>query len=252
MIAPEANPTSEKYKDAPRVIHAVDIPTEGDLLGLAAVYSYVLSIVFISWALKGRMKNPRKLVHILVGGIVFFWWSFDSKIIMAGLAALPFVPILLLACPGSPVAFLRNGPLGARSSEGHPYGLVFYAVSWTTIAYFLFDDLYAASIAIAAMSFGDGMGEFIGRRYGRHAYMPNRTIEGTLAVFLTTAFATLALTWFYFDVIGYEGSTVPALVIPFALAVAGLVSLLEALTPGAVDNLVLPLVCGGFLHIIGV
>lgn len=230
----------------------MDAPTEGDLLGLAGVYGYVICIIVVSWALKGRMLNPRKIVHIFVGGIVFFWWSFDSRLIMAGLAAFPFVPILLLATPKSPVSFLRNSALGARSSEGHPYGLVFYAISWTMIAYFLFEDLYVASIAIAAMSFGDGMGEFVGRRFGKMKYMPNRTVEGSAAVMLTTTISILVLTWFYFDVIGYAGSTLPALLLPFALAVGGFVTLLEALTPGSVDNLVIPLVCGGFLHILGV
>lgn len=230
----------------------MDAPTEGDLLGLLGVYGYVISVVLISWALKDHSRNPRKIVHILVGGIVFFWWSFDSKLIMAGLAALPFVPILLLACPKSPVSFLKDSPLGARSSEGHPYGLVLYAISWTIIAYFLFEDLYAASIAIAAMSFGDGMGELVGRRFGRRAYMPNRTVEGSVAVFLATSLSIIALTWFYFDVIGYAGSTIPALLLPFAFAVGGLVTFIEAATPGSIDNLVLPLVCGGSLHIMGV
>lgn len=226
--------------------------TEGDVLGLVGVYAYVASVVLVSWALKNRIRNPRKIVHILVGGIVFFWWSFDTRLIMAGLAALPFVPLLLLACPRSPVLCLRNSPLGARSSEGHPYGLVFYAISWTAIAYLLFYDLYAASIAIAAMSFGDGMGEFVGRRLGRRTYMPNRTVEGSIAVFLATSLSVLVLTWFYFGVIDYGGSTIPALVLPFAFAVGGIVTFLEAVTPGSVDNLVIPLVCAGFLHILGV
>jgi len=230
----------------------VGVLTEGDLLGLAGVYGYVVSVVLISWVLKSHTRNPRKIVHILVGGIVFFWWSFDSGIIMAGLAALPFVPLLLLASPRSPLRFLRDSPLGARSSEGHPYGLVFYAISWTAIAYFLFDDLYAASIAIAAMSFGDGMGEFVGRSLGKRTYMHNRTIEGSAAVFLATSVSVLVLTWFYFGVIDYSGSTMPALVLPFALAVGGIVTFLEALSPGYIDNLVIPLVCAGFLHVMGV
>ncbi len=216
------------------------------------MYGYVLCVVIISWALRNRVRNPRKIVHILVGGIVFFWWSFDSRLIMAGLAALPFVPLLLLASPRSPVDFLKNSPLGARSSEGHPYGLVFYAISWTIIACFLFDDLYAASIAIAAMSFGDGMGEFVGRSVGKLTYLPNRTVEGSAAVFLATSVSILVLTWFYFDVIGYCGSTIPALVVPFAFVVGGLVASLEAITPGSVDNLVIPLACAGILHVIGV
>jgi phytol kinase len=227
-------------------------PTEGDLLGLIGVYGYVAFVTVLSYLFKGRMSNPRKLLHIMTGGIVFFWWLFDSKEIMAGLAALPFVILLLLATPKSPVSALRNSPLGARSSEGHPYGLVWYAVSWTIIAYFLFDDLFAASIAIAAMSFGDGMGELIGRRYGKMEYLPHRTIEGSLAVFFATLASIVVIGVFYFDLIGYVATAPPDMLIPFAAAVAGFVACLEAIAPGEIDNLVIPLVLAGCLHMLGV
>ena len=228
------------------------ILTEGDVLGLVGVYSYVACVVALSWILRDRVKNARKLVHILTGGIIFFWWSFDSRLVMAGLAAFPFVPLLLLATPKSPVGFLRRSPLGARSSEGHTYGLVMYAISWTVIAYFLFGDLVAASIAIVAMSFGDGMGELVGKRFGRLRYMPHRTLEGSLAVFFATMLGIIVISWFYFGVVGYTGGTAPELLYPFALAVAGFVAFLEAVTPGSVDNLVIPLVVAGFMHVMGV
>ena len=228
------------------------ILTEGDFLGLVGVYGYVACVVALSWVLRDRVKNSRKLVHILTGGIIFFWWSFDSRLVMAGLAAFPFVPLLLLATPKSPVGFLRRSPLGARFSEGHEYGLVMYAISWTVIAYFLFGDLVAASIAIAAMSFGDGVGELVGRRFGRLRYMPHRTLEGSLAVFIATMLGIIAINWFYFGVVGYTGGTGPELLFPFALAVGGFVACLEAMTPGSVDNLVIPLVVAGFMHVMGV
>jgi len=160
--------------------------------------------------------------------------------------------VLLLASPRSPIAFLRNSPLGARSAEGHPYGLFWYAASWTAIAYLLFSDLFAASIAIAAMSFGDGMGEFIGRRYGRMRYLRHRTIEGSCAVFVATFASILVINWFYFGVIDYPFGGPPDMVVLFALSVAGLVTCLEAVTPGQIDNLVIPLVIGGYLHMLGV
>ena len=225
--------------------------SQGDLAGLVGVYGYVAAVVALSWALRNRIKNTRKLVHILTGGIVFFWWMFDSAIVMAGLAALPFIPLLLLATPHSPIKFLKNSPLGARSSEGHPYGLVMYAVSWTIIAFLLFEDLFAASVAIAAMSFGDGMGEVIGRRFGRHRYAHHRTVEGSASVFVATFASILVLNWFYFSGIGYSTYSQPVFVLVFALAVALIVTLLEALTPGSVDNLVIPLVVAGYLHAIG-
>lgn len=226
--------------------------TEGDLLGLAGVYGYVASVIAASWALKDRVGNPRKVVHILTGGIVFFWWAFDTREVMAGLAAAPFVALLLLCTPISPCKMLRESPLGSRSTEGHQYGLVMYAASWTILAYLLFDSLFAASIAIAAMSFGDGMGELIGKKYGRLTYLRRRTVEGSLAVFVATFAAVLVLDWFYFGVIGYANGASPDLVILFAGSVAGMVTCLEAVTPGQVDNLVIPLVVGGYLHMLGV
>lgn len=225
--------------------------SRGDITGLTAVYVYVAAVITLSWALRHRIGRPRELVHILTGGVVFFWWTFDSKYVMSGLAALPFVFILVLATPGSPVKWLREGPLGQRSSEGHEYGLVMYAVSWTVIAFFLFGDLYAASIAIAAMSFGDGAGEIIGRRFGRFRYAPHRTVEGSAAVFAATFASILVLGWFYFSLIGYGGGSPPAIPILFAAAIAGLVTFLEGLTPGSMDNLVIPVVIAALLHGMG-
>jgi dolichol kinase len=230
----------------------VAAPTEGDLLGLVGVYGYVASVIVLTWVLKNRVNNPRKLLHVLTGGIVFFWWSFDTREIMAGLAAFPFVILLLLASPKSPFAALRNTLLGARSAEGHSYGLVWYAVSWTIIAYFLFDDMFAASIAIAAMSFGDGMGELVGRRYGSIEYLRHRTVEGSLAVMAATMISVLVLYWFYFEFVGYSAVSPPEMILVFSVAVAGFVACLEAVTPGRVDNLVIPLVLGGYLHMLGV
>jgi phytol kinase len=230
----------------------VELFTEGDILGLVAVYGYVFCVVALSYALRNKVRNARKLVHILTGGIVFFWWSFDSDIVMAGLAAFPFIVILILATPSSPVEFLRRSPLGIRSSEGHPYGLVMYAISWTLVAYFLFDDLVAASIAIAAMSFGDGMGELVGSRYGRHRYAYNRSLEGSLAVMAATLVGILALFWLYYDILAYSGGTAPYLPLLFAVSIAAFVACLEAVTPGSVDNLVIPLVVAAFLHGMGV
>jgi len=226
--------------------------TEGDLLGLAGVYGYVFCVIMLAWSLRNRIPNARKLVHVLTGGIVFFWWLFDSRLVMAGLAAFPFVPLLLLATPKSPISSLKKGPLGMTSGSGHSYGLVLYAVSWTLIAFFLFDDLYAASIAIAIMSFGDGMACVVGEGFGKLRYSPQRTVEGSLAMLAVVVASILVLTWFYFDAIDYTGSTVPYFVVPFAVAIAGLATLLEALVPGSVDNLVIPMAIATLLHSLGV
>ncbi len=228
----------------------MSVPTEGDILGLVGVYGYIAVVVLVTRIAGRRIDNPRKVLHILTGGIVFFWWSFDTKEVMAGLGALPFVFLLLLATPRSPVRMLREGLLGSRTDEGHRYGLVLYAISWTIIAYFMADRMFAASIAIAAMSFGDGMGEFVGRRFGRRRYLGNKTVEGSLAVLVTMIASVLVIQWFYFEVIGVPG-TPPDMMLPFAVALSAFVMCVEAVAPGEIDNLVIPLAVGGYLAILG-
>jgi dolichol kinase len=229
----------------------VTVLTDGDLTGLIGVYAYVAFIVALTWALGDRLKNPRKALHILTGGIVFFWWSFDTREVMAFMGAAPFVAVLLLASPLSPFERLRKSPLGTRTGEGHAYGLVMYAISWTVIAYLMFDHMLAASIAIAAMSFGDGTGEFIGRKYGRINYMRNRTVEGTAGVLFAVAVSVIVLVLFYGEVVG-SGDSLPDNLILFALAMGCFVACLEAVTPGRFDNIVVPLVTGGYLFLMGV
>ncbi|MDH3365811.1 MAG: phosphatidate cytidylyltransferase [Thermoplasmata archaeon] len=225
--------------------------TGGDLIGLIGVYGYVAIATAVTWLLSHRLSNSRKVLHILTGGIVFFWWAFDTREVMAGLAAFPFVVILLLASPKSPVGPLRRSYLGVSAGEGHPYGLVMYAVSWTIIAYAAFDHILAASIAIGSMSFGDGMGELIGRRFGKIEYMSNRTVEGSLAVFGSVVLTVIVLVWFYCDVVG-AASVRPDDTLLFALAVGAFVSCLEAVSPGRLDNLIVPLATGAYLALLGV
>ncbi|UCE91425.1 MAG: phosphatidate cytidylyltransferase [Methanobacteriota archaeon] len=225
--------------------------TEGDIAGLVGVYGYVFSVLGLTWILRHRLAQPRKLIHVLAGGIVFFWWTFDSREVMAGLAAFPFVIILLLATPRSPVRLLRDGPLGLTSEKGHRYGLVMYAVSWTVIAYFMFDNILAASIAVAAMSFGDGMAEAVGHRYGRIVYLRGRTVEGTLAAFACATASVAVLVWFYSEAIG-RAEFAPEQPLLFAAAIGAFISVVEAVTPGSIDNLAVPLVTGGYLTTLGV
>ena len=225
--------------------------TNGDLLGLLGVYGYMSAAIILTSYLGERLRSPRKVLHILTGGIVFFWWSFDSKEVMAGAAALPFLIVLVLASPVSPIERLKRTPFGARGAEGHPYGLVMYAASWTIIAYFMFDHLLAASIAVAAMSFGDGMGDLVGSKYGRIEYLRHRTLEGSVAVFAAVALAVVILVWFYCEVIA-EAHAPPDNVALFAIALAAFVTFVEAATPGKVDNLTVPLVTGIYLVLLGV
>ncbi|MDD1768862.1 MAG: SEC59/DGK1/VTE5 family protein [Methanomassiliicoccales archaeon] len=232
--------------------------SSGDLAGLASVYGYVILILLISAFVKRRRIGGihRKVIHILIGNIVLFWWMFDSPYIMAFLAAAPFIPLLLLVSPISPVRKLRTSFLGETTGESHGLGLVYYAISWTILAFFLFDDRMVASIAIVAMSYGDGFGGLIGKRYGKRRILREKTLEGTTAVFTATLVATMAVIVFY-QFLAASGTFGTFMLDPIsALGVAVLtgvfVALVELVTPGEYDNLTIPLLTAGLLILVGV
>ena len=86
---------------------------QADLIGLLLVYLYVGSVVLI--AIRSKYLNDRgwnrKFIHIMIGNIVFFWWIFQDKYVMAFLAAAPFIPILLYSSlKGSNIARRRTEP----------------------------------------------------------------------------------------------------------------------------------------------
>jgi phytol kinase len=187
-----------------------------------------------------------------VGNIVFFWWIFDSNLVMSFLAAVPFVFLLLLMTPLSPVRRLDNSFLKMASAEGHGYGLVFYAISWSVLALVLFDDRLAASIAIVAMSYGDGVGGLIGKHYGRRKLWKDKSYVGTAAVAGGTFLATLVVIAFY----TYLGGSIPGLnVFPYTMSEAiGMAALLgafvatvELFSPGEYDNLIVPFLTAGMV-----
>ncbi len=230
----------------------------GDVAGLVLVYAYVVLIVSLAaWA---RKRIPdcdhRKVIHILVGNIVFLWWVFDDRWTMSLLAALPFVLVLLMAVPGSPFKRLTGSFLDEATEQGHGYGLVYYAVSWTLLALLLFDDRMVAGIAIAAMSFGDGLGGLLGKRYGRRRLYHNKTYVGTVGVFLGTAISALAVMAFYTFLSGHlpqlgVPELTPISAVAAAVAAGAFVAVVELFSPGEYDNLIVPLSTAALLLLIG-
>lgn len=230
----------------------------GDAAGLVLVYTYVgIVISMTAWLIKRRPDiDRRKAIHILVGNIVFLWWIFDDRWVMGLLAALPFVFLLLAIAHRSAPKRLNGSFLEEATVQGHKYGLVYYAVSWTVLAILLFDDRMVAGIAIASMSFGDGVGGLVGKKFGRTGLYRGKTVEGTVTVFLGTVLSTLAVMAFYSFLSGYVPQLgVPALAPLTAVAVASLtgafVAVVELFSPGEYDNLIVPLSTAALLLAIG-
>ena len=201
--------------------------TTSDLIGLLLVYGYVALLLLISE--KGLNKHPRfsrKFLHIMVGNILFILPLFDTGWVITFLAAAPFIPLTYLMSPYSPLKIRDE-----LSSSGHGLGLVYYAISWTVLAFLFFDQPWIIAVGIAAMSYGDGMASLVGERIGKRKYNifgDPKSIEGSLAMFLVLI-ATLWIVLSYYAVL-----PVNFMIIPLVALVA---TILEGITPKGLDNL---------------
>ncbi|MDP1551917.1 MAG: SEC59/DGK1/VTE5 family protein [Methanobacteriaceae archaeon] len=197
-----------------------------DLWGLVFVYGYVAILLLISEKLlKKYPKFSRKFVHIMVGNILFILPIFATRDVITFLAAAPFIVLTFLMSPYSPVKMKNK-----VSASGHSLGLVYYAISWTVLAYMFFDQPWIIAIGIAAMSYGDGMASLIGEKFGKTKYRilgDEKSLEGSLGMFIVLIIM-LAIVLAYYSV---------PLNILTIFMVAMVATVLEGITPRGLDNL---------------
>ncbi len=203
----------------------------GDVIGVLAVYVYVAVLLLVSEkVLRGYPLFSRKFLHIMVGNVLFILPLFEHAWVMSLVAAAPFILLTFLVSPYSPLHIVSG-----TSSAGHGLGLVYYALSWTALAWVFFEQPVVIAVGIVAMSYGDGLASLVGIKYGHRTY----NISGDRKSFigsLTMLAATIAVSGVavgYYHV--WHGAVLPQL---YVLLVAGAAATLaEALTPRGLDNL---------------
>jgi dolichol kinase len=200
----------------------------GDFWGLLFVYGYVAILLLISEkVLYKHPKFSRKFLHIMVGNILFILPLFNTWWVMTFLAAAPFILLTYLMSPYSPIKSVKD----KISESGHGLGLVYYAISWTILAFFFFDQPWIIAVGIAAMSYRDGIASLVGQRYGKRKYNvfgDNKSFEGSAAMFLTLIFA-LGIVLAYYNVFPVNYFII--------IIVAFVATVLEGITPKGLDNL---------------
>jgi dolichol kinase len=198
-----------------------------DVIGLLLVYSYVTILILISEKiLKSYPNLSRKFLHIMVGNILFILPLFTSREVITFLAAAPFILLTFLISPYSPLKIKNK-----ISASGHGFGLVYYAISWTILAFFFYNQPWIIAVGIAAMSYGDGMAALIGERFGKHKFNisgDTKSLEGSLAMFLVLILSLFVV------LIYYNNLPTSYLVI---VAVALVATVFEGITPKGLDNL---------------
>ncbi len=209
---------------------------QNDLVGLAFVYGYVIVLLLFTEKVVSKRYpvTARKFLHIMTGNIAFILPLFATRWIMAFLAAGPFILFTFLMSPYSPVKSLR----GKTSEAGHGLGLVYYAITWTVLAYIFWDHREIIAIGILAMSYGDGLASLIGSRFGKKKYVvmrDERSYVGSATMFLCTFVLLVIAVLFYAVSLSFTK-------LVLLLGIAGVCTVVEGATPFGLDNLSVPFV----------
>jgi phytol kinase len=218
---------------------------QNDFVGIAFVYIYVILLLIFTEKILSK-KYPatsRKILHIMTGNIAFILPIFQTREMMAFLAAGPFILFTFLMSPYSPVKSVR----GKTSEAGHGLGLVYYAIAWAVLAYIFFDTKEVIAIGILAMSYGDGLASIIGIKFGKKKYQIFEDVKsyiGSYAMFIFTFIMMIIALLFYGKLsLNYE-------TLFLLLCIAGISTIAEGVTPIGLDNLSVPFVAAGIYFLL--
>ncbi len=230
-----------------------------DIIALVTVYLIIVASLLLCQTAqkKGWNWEYRKIVHIGVGFFIYVWWAFSANWIMLIFFAIPFAIVLFFAMfPGNPISDSKLGEL--TNDMGHRCGLFLYVLSIILQVAFFFDHWIAATIAIVAMTRGDGFGSIVGKKYGKHKILNGKSLEGSIGVFVATFLISLVIIGFYgwlasqgmlsLDRAPYIGILAA---IGYAALSGALASIIEAVTPGDLDNLAIPMIIAIVLVCLG-
>jgi phytol kinase len=209
---------------------------QSDILGVAAVYIYVAVLILFTEKIfaKRYPVQSRKFLHIMTGNIAFILPLFETRVIMAFVAAGPFILFTFLMSPYSPIKSMR----GKTSEAGHGLGLVYYAITWTILAYVFFDHREIIAMGILAMSYGDGLASLIGIKYGLRKYTVFKDVKsyvGSLAMLIFTFILLIIALLFYSEPLTVRTAA-------YLLCMSGVATIVEGVTPLGLDNLSVPFV----------
>jgi dolichol kinase len=226
-----------------------------NVLLMLGCYLYVLAVILVSGKLDKFLnissKTSRKFLHIMIGNLPVII-PFFTLAIFPTLVAAPFILVTFLATPYSPFKSIKIKLKGLAeiAGEGHQWGLVFYAISYTCLAFLFAQKSYVIAAGILPMAYGDAAASIVGEKFGRHKYelVAKKSLEGSAAMFLATLVSLILGLVFFSAIYGFSfPSRIPAL-----LSAAVVATFVEGLSPMGFDNLTVPafsvltfLLCGG-------
>ena len=207
------------------------------------IFGLVLSFIFIGvvvgfGVLMSRFEKissevVRKFIHIAVSN----WWFiliFSFKTLSQAIIG----PIFFIIANGVAVFTGLAEVLGEKDIKRN-LGLVYFPVSLLVLVLLTFTGLipmWASTIGVFTMGYGDGLAALIGRFYGKKKIFGQKSYIGSSVMFVVT-FIVILITSMAFDV----GNIASFTWLIRAIVISLIATLVEIFTPSGLDNLSVPI-----------
>ena len=213
-----------------------------DLYAVSLAYVYVFFwlglLEFIGRKGIVSKSNARKMLHIVLGNILFILPMFSDKVI-AALIPFTFIPVNYLMSPLSPIKQMQMDTFEA----GHHWGTILYAVSLTIVVWFGFDQPYLFILAFFPLCYGDGFAALVGTNVHSgtfELYSGRKSLLGSWSFIWFTFLAIIGGLYIY-KIMNLISSTIEfIIVVAIVFAVLGLI--IELFSPKGTDNLFIPVI----------
>jgi len=184
------------------------------------------------WSAELRTEIVRKSIHLLIGLVPSLAaWNFSVTVALLACGVLVYSYSELMRLHGYEVAIIsRITAVAARRRDAgrFVYGPVTLGIG-AMLALVLYPEP-AASVAIYALAFGDGLSSLVGKTFGtvKIPFTGGKSVEGSLTCFLAVLCSAFAVT----------GKA------PGSVAVALVATVTEAVPTKDADNILLPAIVG--------
>ncbi len=184
----------------------------------------------------------RDLLHIGAGIWVFGWTSWEDPLLPLALVAAVAAATALTPTLAGRLPALQRASRAFADGDERWTGLTAYTAAYAALtALGLLTRPLPAMAAALCLSWGDGLGGFAGRRWGRRRFQAPRakakSLEGSLVVALAGFGGVLVAAW-------WLGAALP---LGWAAAAGVVAAAVEALSPRSLDNLLVPAAVWGLL-----
>jgi phytol kinase len=205
-----------------------------DLASLLIGFGYVAALIALSEILRRMFHVPveitRKIVHVGVGMA-----AIALKVIFREWHIAIIGPIVFLLV--NYVSHRANLFQGLETGEHGQLGTIYFPLSFVILTPLLWSQPEVLAASMMPLTWGDTAAAILGARYGMHKFTifdQTSSVEGAIAMFVFSFIGT------YFALVLFGQSTTVSLIL--ASTAAFIATIFEALSPGGIDNLTVPLV----------